>query len=149
MGADGEYKRQRKAFARFAGTQHRHVYPIHRDLVVRLLRLEPSEYSGAVCAGPEGGCKACWSCLFAWRKSLCCVCHTIEWMRPDEGHNAQICDSWPDYDLQAGYAEFAGGAAPNISQQKDDACSRGAQKRFGRSADPDLDFVDQMKQLHQ
>ena len=149
IGGDGEYKRLRKALSRFAGTQHRHVFPIHRDLVVRMLRLDSEEHSGGVCVGPIGGCKACWKDLYSWRNSLCSVCHTIGCMRPDEGHNAQICDWWPDYDAQAGYAEFAGGAALNISQQKNDACRKGAQKRFGKSADPDLDFVEQMRQLHE
>ena len=49
---------------------------------------------------------------------------------------------------RAGYAEFAGGAALNISAQKSDAGRTGAHKRFGKAADPSLDLVDQMAQFH-
>ena len=69
-------------------------------------------------------------------------------MRPDEMHNAQLCNWWPDYVARAGYAEFAGGAARNISAQQSDAGRTGAHKRFGKAADPSLDFVDQMAQFH-
>ena len=61
-------------------------------------------------------------------------------MRPDEGHNGQLCDWWPECDSQEGHLEFAGGAALNISQQKNDAGRKGAHKRFGKSKDPALNF---------
>jgi len=44
--------------------------------------------------------------------------------------------------------EFAGGAALNISQHKNDAGRKGAHKRFGKSKDPSLDFVAQMADFH-
>ena len=147
VSGDGEYTRLTKALARFQGVQHRHVFPIHRDLVVRMLLYQPTEHED--CAGPDGGCKSCWKSLYEWRNALCSVCHTIGCMRPDEGHNGQLCDWWPDYDSMAGYPEFAGGAALNISAQKNDAGRKGAHKRFGKSADPHLDFVDQMRQFHE
>ena len=144
----GGYQRLTKALARFQGTQHKHVFPIHRDLVVRLLQYSPEEHNGGVCGGPDSGCRPCWKSLYEWRNALCGVCHTIGCMRPDEGHNSQLCDWWPEYDARAGYAEFAGGAALNISAQKNDAGRKGAHKRFGKAADPSLDFVDQMAQFH-
>ena len=55
---------------------------------------------------------------------------------------------WPEYDSQAGYLEFAGGAALNISQQKNDGRRNGAHKRFGKSNDPSLDFMAQMADFH-
>jgi len=81
---------------------------------------------------------------------MCGVAHTIGCMRPDEGHNGQVCDWWPEYDAQAGHIEFASGAALNISQQKNDAGRKGAHKRFGKSKDPSLDFVAhwQMAEFH-
>ena len=146
---EGEYKRLTKALARFQGTQHRHVFPIHRDLVVRMLLYNPQEHNGGECEGPGGGCKLCWVSLYEWCNALCSVGHTIGCMRPDEGHNSQLCDWWPEYDTQAGYYEFAGGAALNISGQKNDAGRKGAHKRFGKSTDPNLDFVAQMAQFHE
>ena len=74
--------------------------------------------------------------------------NTVGCMRPDEGHNTQLCNWWPDYDARAEYAEFACGAALNISAQKSDAGRKGAHKRFGKAADPSLDFVDQMARFH-
>ena len=148
ISGDGQYQRLIKSLSRFNGTQHRHVFPIHRDLVVKMLQYEPREHGGGVCDGPGRGCKDCWRSLIEWRNALCGVAHTIGCMRPDEGHNAQLCDWWPEYDTQAGHLEFAGGAALNISQQKNDAGRKGAHKRFGKSTDPSLDFVDQMAQFH-
>ena len=137
---DGKYQRLIKSLSRFNGTQHRHVFPIHRDQVVKLLQYEPLEHGGGSCEGPGRGCRYCWRSLIQWRNARCGVAHTIGCMRPDEGHNGQLCDWWPDYDSQAGHVEFAGGAALNISQQKNDAGRKGAHKRFGKSKDPALNF---------
>ena len=122
--------------------------PIHRDLVVKLLQYESREHRGVSCEGPGRGCRDCLRSLIEWRNALCGVAHTIGCMRPDDGHNGQLCDWWPDYDSQAGHVEFAGGAALNISQQKNDAGRKGAHKRFGKSKDLSLDFVAQMADFH-
>ena len=55
------------------------------------------------------------------------------------------CDWWPDYDAQAGYPEFWGGAL----SKKNDAGRKGAHKHFGKAVDHSLDFVDQMSQFQQ
>ena len=72
----------------------KHVFPIHRDLVVRLLQYSPKEHNGGVCGGLDRGCRPCWKSLYEWRNALssCRVCHTLGCMRPDEGHNSQLCD---------------------------------------------------------
>ena len=143
VGDQGGYQRLTKALACFQGTQHRHVFPNHRALMVRLLQYTPEEHNECVCGGQDSGCRPCWRSLYEWRNALW-VCHTIGCMRPDEGHNLKLCDWWPDYDARAGYTEFASGAALNISAQKNDAGRKGAHKRFGKAADPTLDFMDQM-----
>lgn len=146
LAGNGAYRRMTKTLSRFQGTQHRHVFPIHRDAVVSLLRLPLPDHEQ--CEGPSGGCRPCSLFLHRWRDVLCGAVHTIGCMRPDEGARSQICDWWKDYDVAAGYDQFAGSAALNISRQKNDAVRRGHQKRFGRSNDPELDLVDQMCQFH-
>ena len=37
-----------KGLDRFQGTQHKHVFPIHRDLVVRMKLYAPEEHKGCV-----------------------------------------------------------------------------------------------------
>ena len=146
LAGNGDYRRVTKILSRFQGTQHRHVFPIHRDVVVALLRLPLPDHEQ--CAGPASGCRPCTVFLHRWRDVLCGVVHTIGCMRPDEGARSQVCDWWKDYDVAAGYDQFVGSAALNISRQKNDAVRRGHQKRFGRSKDPELDLVDQMSQFH-
>ena len=148
VSSPGGYTRLTKALSRFQGTQRRHVFPIHRDLVVRMLLYEPPDHAGGACPGPAGKCRECWKSLVAWRNALCCVGHTIGCMRPDEGHNTQLCDWWPEYDALASYAQFVGGAVLNVIQ-KNDARRHGAHKRFGKSQHPALDFVAQMREFQQ
>ena len=78
-----------------------------------------------------------------WRNVLCGVGHTIGCMLPDEGHNEQLCDWWPGYETREGYAEFAGGAAVNISAQKDDA----GRQKFERAAPKDATLLRLRKEL--
>ena len=148
LSGNGDYRRMTKTLSRFQGTQHRHVFPIHRDAVVSLLLLPLPDHEQGRCSGPSNGCKTCIRFVHRWRDVLCGAVHTIGCMRPDEGACGQICDWWMDYDVAAGYSEFAGSAALNIPRQKNDAVRRGHQKRFGRSEDPELDIVDQMNQFH-
>ena len=68
---DGQYQRLIKSLSRFNGTQHRHVFPIHRDLVVKLLQYEPLEHGGGSCEGPGRGCRDRWRYLLERRNALC------------------------------------------------------------------------------
>ena len=52
---------------------------------------------------------------------------------------------WPDHDAQAGYVQYEGCCTLNIKKMKNDQLRKGCRKRFGRSKDPDLDVVDQLK----
>jgi len=55
------------------------------------------------------------------------------------------CDFWPDHDAQAGYVQYEGCCTLNIKKMKNDQHRRGCRKRYGRSRDPDLDVMDQLR----
>ena len=63
----------------------------------------------------------------------------------EDGADLDSCDFWPDHDSEAGYEQFAGGGTLNIKKMKNDQHRRGCRKRYGRSRDPELDVVDQLK----
>ena len=143
VGPDGDYSRYMHCFSRFQGRQRRPLYPIHRDIVVRLLQIQAPRHSG--CNGARGGCSICVEFLHNWRDCLGTAVLTMGCCRVEDGADLDACDFWPDHDAQAGYAQFAGGCTLNIKRMKNDQHRRGCRKRFGRSRDPDLDVVDQLK----
>ena len=142
IGGNGDWSRLLTAVGRFQGRQRRPLYPIHRDLVVKLLKVEPPRH--APCVGLGQGCSSCWAFMSVWRDCLGTALLTMGCNRPDEGAELQVCDFWPDDDVRAGYEQFRGGATLNTKVQKNDQLRRGCGKRFGRSADPALDVVDQI-----
>jgi hypothetical protein len=52
LGPDGDYSRYMHCFRRFQGRQRRPLYPIHRGIVVRLLRFQAPQH--AACKGGQG-----------------------------------------------------------------------------------------------
>ena len=141
IGGDGDWTRMIHAVSRFQGRQRRPLYPIHRDIVVKLLRVSAPAHSA--CTGLEGGCRACWAFTSVWRDCLGASILTIGCNRPDKG-DFQLCDFFPDDDVRGGYEHFRGGATLNTKVQKNDQLRSGCGKRFGRSMDPSLDVVDQV-----
>ena len=65
LGPDGDYSRYLHCFSRFQGRQRRPLYPIHREIVVRLLRFLMPEHGG--CRGARHGCRVCVVFLHDWR----------------------------------------------------------------------------------
>jgi len=120
-----EYTRFTKCIARLLGTQLPHKYPITREHVVRLLRLQPAN-------------------LTSFRNKLAAVVMTVGCQRPSEAAAATSCDWWFDDDWQQGAVSFQGGATLNCSIRKQDQERKGHHMRFGRSVDPQLDLVYQM-----
>jgi hypothetical protein len=51
----------------------------------------------------------------------------------------------PNHDAEAGYEQFEGAGTLNVKKMKNDQCRLGCHKRFWRSADPELDLIDQLK----
>ena len=126
MALAGGYGRLTRCIARFAGKQRALKYPIHRALVVKLLRSEPDS---VVCL----------------RDVLATVVATICCLRPSEGAALQVCDVWFDFDTGAGGRFRKGTAAINVMKRKNDQGRKGHLPRIGRSADSELDVVHQLK----
>ena len=120
-----EYTRFTRCISRLLGTQLPHKYPVTREHVVRLLRLQPAT-------------------LTSFRNKLAAVTITIGCQRPSEAAAAQSCDWWFDDDWRLGTVPFSGGATLNCSIRKQDQERKGHHMRFDRSADPSLDLVYQM-----
>jgi len=147
IGPDGDYSRYMHCFSRFQGRQRRPLYPIHRDIVVRLLRFSCPEHGP--CAGFKGRCATCVEFMHNWRDCLGTSLITIGCSRVEDGADADSCDWWPDHDADAGYEEYRGAGTFNVKKMKNDQHRRGCRKRYGRSRDPDLDIVDQLKAFMQ
>ena len=141
IGGDGNWTRMIHAVSRFQGRQRRSLYPIHRDIVVKLLRVSAPAHSA--CTGLEGEFRACWAFMSVWRDCLGASLLMICCNRPDEG-DFQLCDFFLDDDVRGGYEQFRGGATLNTKVQKNDQLRSGCGKRFGRSMDPSLDVADQV-----
>ncbi len=105
----GEYRRLVNCLARFQGTPRRLIFPLHARAVRRLLLLPIPEH--AAYGGPKGGCRVCREFLHRWRDSLLGAVATLICARCAEAGALQACDLWVDFDLEAGYVRWAGGAA--------------------------------------
>ena len=115
-----------KTLGRFQGRQAELRYPVHKDVVARLLRQKALTLAG-------------------WRDRLAAVVATLCCLRPSEGARAQVCDFFPDFDRASGFPGWMGTAALNVRLRKNDQQRRGHWPRMGRSLDKDLDAVHQMK----
>ena len=147
IGPDGDYSRYMHCFSRFQGRQRRPLYPIHRDIVVRLLRFSCSPHGA--CAGFKGRCVICVEFMHKWRDCLGTCLITIGCCRVEDGSDCDSCDWWPDHDADAGYEEYRGAGTLNVKKAKNDQHRHGCRKRYGRSKDPELDLVDQLKAFMQ
>ena len=142
VGPSGDYSRlYMHCFSRFQGRQRRTLYPIHREIVVQLLRYAMPRHGGR--RGARHGCRICMGFLDDWRVCLLTATLTMGCCRVEDGADLDACDFWPD--AQAGYVQYEGCSTLNIKKMKNDQHRKGCRKRFGRSRDPDLDVVDQLK----
>ena len=124
--AQGDYTRFTSTLGRFQGRQAELRYPVHKDVVAKMLRHRAVNLAG-------------------WRDRLAAVIATLCCLRPSEGARAQVCDFFPDFDKESGFPGWKGTAALNVRLRKNDQQRRGHWPRMGRSRDPDLDAVYQMK----
>ena len=138
----GEYRRLTNCLARFQGTPRRLIFPIHARAVRLLLLLPVPEH--AACGGAQGGCRTCIVFLFRWRDCLLAAVATLSCSRCEEAGALQACDLWVDFDLEAGYQRWAGGAALNVKIRKNDSFRQGHQPRLGVPKDPRLHVVQQL-----
>jgi hypothetical protein len=139
----GDYRRLTRSLARFQGTPRRLIFPIHAEAVRRLLLLPAPPHPA--CAGVHGRCRFCVAFLRRWLDCLTAAVLTLCCSRCQDGSNLQSCDLWLDFDGQAGYSAFAGGAALNVKVQKNDQFRQGHQPRMGVAKDSRLDAVQQLR----
>ena len=83
--------------------------------------------------------------MAGWRDRLAAVMATLNCLRPSEGARAQACDFVLEFDKPSGFPRWKGTAALNVRLRKNDQERRGHWPRMGRSQDPDLDVVYQMR----
>jgi hypothetical protein len=145
IGPDGEYSRYMHCFSRFQGRRRRPLYPIHQDIVVKLLHFSCPPH--AACDGFKGGCVICARFMDNRRDCLGTATIIIGCCRPEDGSDFDLCEFWPNHNAEAGYEQFKGAGSLNVKKKKNDQCRFpvGCHKRFGRSADPELDLVDHLK----
>jgi len=123
--AQGDYTRFTRTLGRFQGRQAALRYPVHRDVVAKMLLKRALNLGG-------------------WRDRLAAVIATLCCLRPSEGARAQACDFVTDFDRASGFPGWRGTAALNVRLRKNDQERRGHWPRLGRSEDPSLDAVHQM-----
>jgi len=138
----GDYRRLTNSLAHFQGTPRRMIFPLHARAVRRLLLLPVPEH--AACSGPRGGCRVCREFLHRWRDCLLGAVATLSCSRCAEAGALQSCDLWVDFDLEAGYQRWAGGAALIVKIRKNDQFRQGHQPRLGVPRDPRLHVVRQL-----
>ena len=86
----------------------------------------------------------CREFLHRWRDCLLGAVATLSCSRCAEAGALQSCDLWVDFDLEAGYQRWAGGAALNVKIRKNDQFRQGHQPRLGVLRDPRLHVVRQL-----
>jgi hypothetical protein len=94
--------------------------------------------------GAGGGCPVCRGFLHRWRDCLLEALVTLTCSRCAEAGALQACDLWVDYDAEAGYTRWAGGAAVNVKVGKNDQFRQGHQPRLGVPRNPRLHLVRQL-----
>ena len=115
------YSKVKSILQRVLGKPHIHKLGVTRDMVVRLLRINPTSNLDL-------------------RNKLACCTMTMGIMRPVEGSLAQTCDFEPGGDCNKGLTQFEGGSTLRTLFRKNDQIRKGHEMRFGKSADPDLDI---------
>ena len=114
-----------RCVGRLIGKQHKHKFPVTRDMVVDSLRLKPKNN-------------------LQFRNKLALIVATVGIMRPAEVVAAQTCDYEFDGDFKKGLTKETGRSTLHTLKRKQDQERKGHHMRFGKSADPELDMNFQM-----
>jgi hypothetical protein len=85
------------------------------------------------------------STLAAHRARLLTALATLACMRVNEVARLQVCDLWFDYLTSYGVPGFEGTCSVHIDRRKNDTQRKGHFPALGRSQDPTLDIVTQLK----
>jgi hypothetical protein len=138
----GDYRRLVTSLARFQGTLRRMIFPLHARAVRRLLLLLIPDH--AACNGASGRCRFCRVFLHMRRDCLLGAVATLTCSRCAEAGAPQACDLRVDFDLEAGYRRWAGGAAVYVKVRKNDQFRQGHHPKLGFPRDPRLHVVKQL-----
>jgi len=83
--------------------------------------------------------------LAAHRARLLTAVATLACMRVNEVARLQVCDLWFDYLASYGFPSFEGTCSVHIDRRKNDTVRKGHYPALGRSKDPALDIVAQLR----
>ena len=83
--------------------------------------------------------------LAAHRARLLTVVATLACLRVNEVARLQVCDLWFDYLASYGVSGFEGTCSVHIDRRKNDTVRKGHYPALGRSRDPALDIVAQLR----
>jgi hypothetical protein len=83
--------------------------------------------------------------LAAHRARLLTAVATLACMRVNEVARLQVCDLWFDYLASYGIPSFEGTCSVHIDRRKNDTVRKGHYPALGRSKDPSLDIVAQLR----
>ena len=83
--------------------------------------------------------------LAAHRARLLTAVATLGCLRVNEVARLQVCDLWFDYLMAYGVPGFEGTCSVHINRRKNDTQRKGHYPAFGRSRDPELDVVAQLR----
>ena len=122
----GQYSAWERCIASAIGAPARIKFPVPKTIVHSLLLWRP--YS-----------------ILQHRNRLSTALATIICSRPSEVAQFQSCDFWPDFHTGYGIPGYKGTAAFNIKKKKNDSGRRGQLAAVGKSKNPDLDLVQQLK----
>ena len=117
----GEFSAWTRCLSSLLGRPSALRFPIHRSLVVLLLRLRPSS-------------------LRDNRDRLLVALATICCLRVSELVALQVCDLWFDFHTGYGIPGFHGTAAVHVGRSKNDVERKGHHPALGRAAGPTLDM---------
>ena len=121
----GEFSAWTRCLSSLLGRPSALRFPIHRSLVVLLLRLRPAS-------------------LRDNRDRLMVALATICCLRVSELVALQVCDLWFDFHTGYGIPGFHGTAAVHVGRRKNDVERKGHHPALGRASDPTLDLVHQL-----
>ena len=115
-----------KAISCLMGRPLRLKFPIHKGIVAFLLRWHPES-------------------MALNRDRLLTALATITCLRVSEVARLQVCDLWFHYFESMGLLGFEGTAAIHIVNRKNDTQRKGHHPAVGKSRDPSLDIIHQLK----
>lgn len=122
----GEFSAWTRCLAGLVGRPTALLFPVHRLLVAAMLRARPD-------AARDNRDR-----LMVALATICCL-------RVAELIALQVCDLWFDFHTGYGIPGFRGTAAVHVARRKNDCERKGHHPAIGRSKDPALDLVHQLR----